>query len=91
MRWLTIEVGTTAASNNVRTGDLDDEIRVWRPALAEEQQVIQRGSRPGPELPGTYQSRRAWTDDDGRLGPIQVDVLADIDASWSAAPSPSAM
>ena len=30
-----IEIGYMAALNDVRDGDLDDEIRMWRPDLAE--------------------------------------------------------
>ncbi|GGM23535.1 hypothetical protein ACFFX1_10485 [Dactylosporangium sucinum] len=31
-----IEIGYMAALNDVRSGDLDDEIRMWRPDLAEQ-------------------------------------------------------
>jgi hypothetical protein len=31
-----IEIGYMAALNDVRDGDLDDEIRMWRPDLAEQ-------------------------------------------------------
>lgn len=31
-----IEIGYMAALNDVRDGDLDDEIRMWRPQLAQE-------------------------------------------------------
>jgi hypothetical protein len=32
-----IEIGYMAALNDVRDGDLDDEIRMWRPDLAEQE------------------------------------------------------
>jgi hypothetical protein len=31
-----IEIGYMAALNDIRDGDLDDEIRMWRPELTEQ-------------------------------------------------------